>query len=268
MIELDPRASAAGVRLLSHEVLASTNIEALALGRRGERGPLWVVATRQTAGRGRRGRSWISASGNLFATLLLTDPAPPEHWPELAFVAALAIHDTVVEVAPALKPNLAIKWPNDLLLAGEKFAGILIEGEPSAEGRGAVAVGIGVNCASHPTETDFPATDLASAGAAVSPESLFAPLTAKMMGRLAQWNSGEHFSTIRADWLARAAGLGETVRVRVADRDLVGSFESIDETGRLVLVAADGARETIAAGDVVTLQAPGLSSSRAPNGQS
>jgi hypothetical protein len=111
-------------------------------------------------------------------------------------------------------------------------------------------------------------TDLASAGATVSPESLFASLTAKMMGRLAQWNSGEHFSTIRTDWLARAAGLGETMRVRVADKDIVGNFETIDDTGRLVLVAADGARETIAAGDVVTLDAAGLSSSRAPNGQS
>jgi BirA family biotin operon repressor/biotin-[acetyl-CoA-carboxylase] ligase len=268
MIELDPRASAAGVRLLSHEVLPSTNTEALALGRRGERGPLWVVAARQTAGRGRRGRSWISDAGNLFATLLLTDPAPPEHWPEWAFVAALAIHDAIAEVAPAIKPSLAIKWPNDLLLAGAKFAGLLIEGEPAAGGRGAVAVGIGVNCASHPADTDFPATDLASAGAAVSPESLFAPLSAKMIGRLAQWNSGEHFSTIRADWLARAAGLGETMRVRVADKDIVGSFETIDDTGRLVLVAADGARETIAAGDVVTLDAAGLSSSRAPSGQS
>ena len=101
----------------------------LALARQGERGPLWVVADRQTAGRGRRGRTWISEPGNLYASLLLTEAAPPEHWPELSFVAALAVHDAVVEVAPDLKPRLAIKWPNDLLLAGAKFAGILIEGE-------------------------------------------------------------------------------------------------------------------------------------------
>src|SRR5215469_6182751 len=138
-MRLDPRASAAGVRLISHELLPSTNIEALALARNGERGPLWVTAGEQTAGRGRRGRSWVSAAGNLFASLLLTDPAPPEHWPELAFVAALAIHDAVAEVAPAIRPQLAIKWPNDLLLRSAKFAGILAEGE-GAEG-GAVAVG-------------------------------------------------------------------------------------------------------------------------------
>jgi BirA family biotin operon repressor/biotin-[acetyl-CoA-carboxylase] ligase len=69
-MKLDPRATAAGARLTAHDVLGSTNAEALALARCGERGPLWVVARRQTAGRGRRGRAWVSEPGNLFATLL------------------------------------------------------------------------------------------------------------------------------------------------------------------------------------------------------
>src|SRR5215472_11412755 len=119
-MKLEPRATAAGVRLVAHEVLGSTNAEALSLARQGERGPLWVTADRQSAGRGRRGRAWISPPGNLYASLLLTGPAAAEHWPQLSFVAALAIHDAVVEVAD-LKPQLAIKWPNDLLLAGAKF---------------------------------------------------------------------------------------------------------------------------------------------------
>src|SRR5262245_34109780 len=114
-MQLDPRATAAGVRLIAHEVLVSTNAEALALGARGERGPLWVTANRQTGGRGRRGRMWVSEPGNLFASLLLTEIAPSEHWPELAFVAALAIHDAIAEVARQLRPQLFIKWPNDLL---------------------------------------------------------------------------------------------------------------------------------------------------------
>src|SRR5712691_4974593 len=110
MMQLDPRASAAGVRLVSHELLASTNTEALTLARAGERGPLWVTAERQSAGRARRGRTWTSERGNLFASLLLTDPAPAEHWPELSLVAALAVHDAVAEIAMELKPQLAIKW--------------------------------------------------------------------------------------------------------------------------------------------------------------
>jgi BirA family biotin operon repressor/biotin-[acetyl-CoA-carboxylase] ligase len=154
----------------------------------------------------------------------------------------------VVEVAD-LKPQLAIKWPNDLLLAGAKFAGILIEGEGDVN---AVAVGIGVNCASHPADTDFPATDLAAAGAAVSPATLLSALSIKMLGRIAQWNAGEGFSTIRADWLARASGIGEDVRVRLAERELVGRFEALDEAGALVLRLADGSTTTIAAGDVFT----------------
>ena len=248
-MQLDPRASAAGVRLVSHELLTSTNTEALALARAGERGPLWVTASRQSAGRGRRGRTWTSEPGNLFASLLLTDPAPAEHWPELSLVAALAIHDAVAEVAPAIRPQLAIKWPNDLLLGGAKFAGILTEGE----GAQAVAVGIGVNCTSHPSDTGYPATDLAAAGAKVSAASLFSALSVKMVGRLAQWNRGEHFATIRTDWLSRAAGLGEMIGVRLADRELSGRFETLDDAGRLVVALPDGSRQVIAAGDVVEL---------------
>ncbi|MPZ40116.1 MAG: biotin--[acetyl-CoA-carboxylase] ligase [Rhizobiales bacterium] len=257
-MQLDPRASAAGARLIAHEVLVSTNAEALALVAQGQRGPLWVTATRQTGGRGRRGRTWVSEGGNLFASLLLTDAAPPEHWPELAFVAALAIHDAVAEAAPTLRPQLFIKWPNDLLLAGKKFSGILIEGEGGESG--AVVVGIGVNCVSHPDGTGYPATDLAAAGADVTAEALFSILSAKMLGRLAQWNAGEHFSTIRADWLARAAGRGEMIRVRLDEQDLIGRFEDVDETGRLVLSLPDGARKAIAAGDVVELLGPGIGS--------
>ena len=159
MTSLDPRATAVGVRLVVHEVLGSTNVEALKLAREGERGPLWIVAKRQTAGRGRRGRVWISEPGNLFASLLLTTEAPPDHRPQLSLVAALAVHDALVEIADVLKPRLAIKWPNDLLLDGGKFAGILVEAEGGEEG--AVAIGIGVNCVSHPLDADYPANDLA-----------------------------------------------------------------------------------------------------------
>jgi BirA family biotin operon repressor/biotin-[acetyl-CoA-carboxylase] ligase len=198
----------------------------------------------------------VSEPGNLFASLLLTDAAPSEHWPELACVAALAIHDAVAEAAPVLRPQLFIKWPNDLLLAGEKFSGILIEGRSSEDGQGSVVVGIGVNCVSHPSDTDYPATDLAAAGAAVTAEVLFAILSAKMVGRLAQWNGGEHFSTIRADWLARVTGRGATIRIRLADQELVGRFDDVDDIGRLVLVLPDGSRKSVAAGDVVELEGP------------
>ena len=244
-MQLDPTAKAAGSRLITHDTIGSTNAEALRLARDGERGPLWVTAKSQTAGRGRRGRAWVSEPGNLYASLLLTDPAPPERFPELSFVAALALHDAVGGRIPGLANRLVLKWPNDLLIDRNKFAGILVEGEGTT-----VAIGIGVNCVHHPANTEFPATDLATAGVRTSPETLFAPLTAAMMARLAQWNRGMSFAAIRADWLARAAGIGKPIRVKSGDGELAGHFDTIDATGRLVLRLADGTMQTVSAGDV------------------
>jgi BirA family biotin operon repressor/biotin-[acetyl-CoA-carboxylase] ligase len=259
MMQLDPRAFAAGVRLMAHDELDSTNAEGLRLAQQGERGPLWITADRQSAGRGRRGRSWASLAGNLHASLLLTAPGPAENWPQLSFVAALAAHDAVVEAAPDIKPMLGLKWPNDLLLSGAKFGGILIEGEGTEES-GAVVVGFGINCKKHPAKTDFPATDLAAAGPRVTARALFSALSAKMLGRLAQWNTGEGFATVRADWLARAEGVGEELRIRVADRELAGRFEGIDEAGALVLVLEDGSKEIVSAGDVMAFAGKGRDS--------
>src|SRR4051812_28874561 len=106
-MRLHPDATAAGMRLIARDEISSTNSEALALARNGETGPLWITARRQSAGRGRRGRAWISERGNLYATLLLADPALPARAAELSFVAALALHDAVAACAPALAPRLA-----------------------------------------------------------------------------------------------------------------------------------------------------------------
>src|SRR3990172_2877602 len=168
----------AGVRHIAYQTLGSTNAEALALARAGERGPLWITALSQNAGRGRRNSIWVSPSGNLYATLLLTEPSAPELAPQLSFVTALALHDAVAACAPLLEPMLKVKWPNDLLLGQAKLAGILIEGE--SKPKFSVAIGIGVNCAAHPNDTAYPATDLAAAGVLVTPPQLFARLSAAL----------------------------------------------------------------------------------------
>ncbi len=250
-MRLDPIAAAAGVKLIAHETIGSTNTEAMALAHRGERGPLWVTAARQTSGRGRRGNAWVSEPGNLYVTLLLVDVAPPQRAGELSFVAALAVYDAVMALAPTLASRLAVKWPNDLLLDGEKVAGILIE----AEGAAAVA-GIGVNCAHHPAETSFPATDLVAGGVSISPAQLFQSLSKTMLLRLQQWDRSVGFAAIRADWLARATGLGQDIRVRLPGQELAGRFHDLDETGRLLLRLADGRVQTISAGEVFAIAAP------------
>jgi BirA family biotin operon repressor/biotin-[acetyl-CoA-carboxylase] ligase len=234
------------VRVIEYDTVGSTNTEALALARAGEKGPLWVKARCQTAGRGRRGRAWVSEPGNLYASLLLLDPSPPDCAAELSLVAALAVHDAVAALSPHLATQLAVKWPNDVLHAGKKFCGILVEGEGPA-----VSIGIGINCVHHPEQTTHPATDLASAGAPVSAELVFSALSQAMMRRIGQWNRGKGFDAIRAEWLARAAGVGEAIRVRSPDGEVCGRFESIDDRGHLIVRLSDGRSAQIAVGDVL-----------------
>jgi BirA family transcriptional regulator, biotin operon repressor / biotin---[acetyl-CoA-carboxylase] ligase len=248
-MQLHPDAEAAGVRLIAHDTLASTNAEALARARAGESGPLWVTAARQTAGRGRRGNVWVSEPGNLYGSLLLTNAAPPAHLPELCFVGATALLDASRKVAPTLAAKFKLKWPNDLLLDGAKVAGILIEAE-SVGGKTATVVGIGANCAHHPADTAHPATDLAAAGVSVTPDTLFHAVSGTMLMRLAQWDRGAGFSTIRAEWLANAAGLSGDIHVRLADRELSGRFETLDSAGRLILRLPAGNLEAITAGEI------------------
>ena len=259
-MRLDPAAQSAGFRVAAYEILPSTNAEALR--RAGERPddtrPLWITARTQTAGRGRRGNAWQSPPGNLYATLLLHDPAPPRLVPGLSFLAALAVCDAILDRAPGLREKLQLKWPNDVLCAGGKLAGILLEGHSLGERlvmneKLAVAVGIGINCAHHPLETAYPATDLLAAGVNVSVEDVFSALSLSMMRRLAQWRRGEGFAAIRSAWLARACGIGGQMRARLPGRELCGRCEGLDPDGRLLLRLADGSLETIAAGDVFPL---------------
>ena len=249
-MKLDPTASAAGVRLIECDTVGSTNTEALAVARAGERGPLWITARSQTSGRGRRGRAWVSEPGNLYASLLLTDPSPPDRAAELSFVAALAVHDAGASLVVPAAARVALKWPNDLLIDGKKFSGILIEGEGPT-----VVVGIGINCAHHPKDTAFPATDLAAEGVDVTVEGLFMELSAAMVRRIAQWNRSAGFEATRADWLRHAAGVGGPMRVALAQGERSGRFETVDARGRLILRLPDGAIETVTAGDVSAFSA-------------
>lgn len=256
-MRLDPIAVEAGVRLESLATTGSTNAEARLRAQQGDDGPLWITATTQTQGRGRHGRTWISPPGNLYASLLLRDPSPFEAAPQLAFVAGLALRDAVALEAAALAPGLHFKWPNDLLLDGRKCAGILIEGE-ATPGAGAqngfiAVIGIGVNCSSHPSAADgvaFPATHLAAHAATITPEHLFARLSATLWHRLAQWDRSRGFAAILGDWIAHARGIGEPIVVRNGDAEMQGRFVGLDQAGRLLLERSDGGLTKIAAGDV------------------
>jgi BirA family transcriptional regulator, biotin operon repressor / biotin---[acetyl-CoA-carboxylase] ligase len=241
-----------GYRREHYGSLASTNAHALAAARAGAAGGLWVTTDEQTEGRGRRGRAWTNGAGNLAASLILVDPAPRALAPTVSFVAAVALHQAVVDLAgPAAAERLALKWPNDLLLDRAKVAGILIEGEGLASGAFAVVIGIGVNCVSHPEiARGQTAGDLTAHGLPVDAETLFGRLAARMDEELSLWDRGRGFAEVRTAWLARAAGVGEPIRVNLATGALTGRFEALDEDGRLVLLRDDGQRQNVGAGDV------------------
>lgn len=223
-----------------YESIDSTNEEAKRLARAGTRGPLWITAARQTAGRGRRGREWVSDEGNLFASLLMEAPANAA---ELCFAAGLAVAETAEAFAPSGK--IALKWPNDVLLEGRKLAGILLEQEA-----GALAIGIGMNLAQHPENTEFPAISLkAASGIAPTPDMVLPRLASAMTAWYEVWR-GRGFAPIRTAWLGRAAGLGEVIRARLPQSEVTGVFEYLDQDGALLLREAGGALQRITAADV------------------
>ena len=237
-----------GYRKVRYEELDSTNSEARRLAEKGgaEHGPLWISTASQTAGRGRRGRVWDSANGNLAATLLLRPPAPQAVIGQLSFAAALAAAETASHFAP--QAAIAVKWPNDVLADGRKLAGILLESGSDAKGPW-LAIGIGMNLASHPVATEFPATSLAQLGiAAPSSDEALSVLAARFAHWYALWMD-EGFHSLRTAWLARAAQLGAPIRARLPQETREGVFEGIDETGALILNEG-GQKRLIAAGEV------------------
>lgn len=244
-MRLGALAPAEGFRHEHLETVGSTNAEVLA---RGE-DRLWITAGEQMAGRGRRGRTWVSPPGNLYASLLLRQPADPRRSADICFIAALALSDAIFEVAPRAAAALSLKWPNDVLVDGAKTAGILVEGSHDG-GRFSVVTGCGVNVVSHPPDTPYPATHLREHDATVTAADLFMTLSDAFARRLSQWQAGQGFAAIRAAWLARAAGLGRRIVVRLPDGEIDGTFEALDEEGALILRADDGRRRTVAAGEI------------------
>jgi BirA family biotin operon repressor/biotin-[acetyl-CoA-carboxylase] ligase len=244
-MKLGTGAQAAGFRHLHLDSIGSTNVEALA--RRLDR--LWVTAGEQSAGKGRRGRAWTSPRGNLYASLLLVDPADPRRAADLCFVAALAVSDAIYATAPRAAAGLALKWPNDVLIKGAKVAGILVEGSHDC-GRFSAVIGCGVNIASHPDRTPYPAAHLASYDPVLDVATYFGALSEAFARRLAQWKRGDGFAEIRKAWLSRAAGLGRRIVVRLPSGDIDGVFEALDEEGILILLDAAGRRRAVSAGEI------------------
>ena len=242
-------AVAQSCRSLILDSVGSTNREAFALAEAGETGPLWIMARRQTAGRGRGDRRWISMPGNLHASLLQQMPNPGGALPQLAMVAGVATFDAIRHATGSEPAGLRLKWPNDVMIGQAKCAGILIQ-SLSGTHTATVVIGVGIDLAWHPTDLGCAATDLAEHGFQVSPEAVLGSLSEAVHNWLGRWNGGRGFAGVRQAWLDRAGPPGERVTVDTGRERIEGTFADLDAEGALVICDRHGQRRTVTFGDV------------------
>jgi BirA family biotin operon repressor/biotin-[acetyl-CoA-carboxylase] ligase len=255
--KLGPRAASKGYSLVAFDRIGSTNAEAIARAREGERGPVWFVTTEQTAGRGRRQRPWIAPRGNLASSILEVIDVVPAVAATLGFAAGLALEtalrrlrvEAVLRAPDANDLQFSLKWPNDVLAGRQKLAGILLEAEAVTDGL-AVVVGIGTNVVGAPEGTPTPATSLRTLGIDIDAEALFAALSDGWVEFRDIWDNGRGFAEIRRLWLERAAGLGQAVAIKSGEATIEGTFDTVDEKGCMIVRTAAGTRVPITAGDV------------------
>lgn len=224
------------------------------LAQKGDAGHIWITAEEQVQGKARRGRSWISEKGNLYASLLLINSAPPDKLATLPLVVSLALHKAIQHLAPEIAGDLKIKWPNDILLFGQKLSGILLEATTLSDGQSAVVIGCGINCKHFPDNPLYPATSLQAEGLDIAPETLFESLAVSMASQLRIWAQGSGFSIIRKEWLERARGIGEPITVRFPDREIEGTFVDINADGFLMLRGQNQIVQSVSAADIFFAQ--------------
>ena len=250
-------------RLLLFDEIDSTQEEARRRFLAGVGGPLWVLAARQTAGRGRRQRAWQSPPGNLHLSLLFRPEAPLRRWPELSLLASLVAAKSIERLAAQsgrreLREDVALKWPNDVLLRGRKLGGILLETvqAPHEDGqRQALIIGWGINLATAPPaeEVRWPAIALAETGLQPHPGLVFETLRDAFWRWYQVWQA-HGARNVHQAWRKRAFGLGGMIRLRHGDEELRGRFVDIEPTGALVMELPDGTRKMLHAGEVAGVE--------------
>ena len=238
-------------RLVLDEVDSTLNVAREMAGDLAE--PTWILAHRQTAARGRRGRRWAMAPGNFAATLVMRPAELAGQAALRSFVMSLALLEAL-EAEGDQAGAWALKWPNDVLLDERKLAGILLESAGGAPGLVYLAIGVGVNLVEAPPAGALEAGAMApvslhqQAGRAPTPEVFLHSLAVAYARREAQFIA-EGFAPIRQAWLARAARRGTMIRARMMQREVSGIFEDVDAEGNLVL-GTPGGQLSLPAADI------------------
>lgn len=240
--------------LLNYQSLDSTNEEAKRLAHGGGKHGAFIWAHKQTDGRGRRGRGWVSNSGNLFVSSLLSPNCALKILPQLSFVAAVAIHASIVPLLP--DAEFVLKWPNDLLLDNDKLAGLLLESfeiidEETGEQKRWAVIGLGLNIENCPNDTQIPATCLKDAGVELISAKI---VLARFIHNFIEWYElwqNDGFAPIAKYWMKHCAHKGKVIEVVLGDDTHKGMFEGLDDDGNLLLKKDDGKVITISAGEVL-----------------
>ena len=238
--------------VVTYDQLDSTNSEAMRRVAAGERGPLWILAHQQTAGRGRSGRDWASPRGNLAVSLIFRPHCLPANVPQLSLIAGVAAHQALATLWPegAASRRLRLKWPNDVLIDRAKLGGILVE-STSFAGDLVAVIGIGVNIAATPDVLDRAVTSMAEHVAnPPRAEALVALIAERLDACLAQWSKPAGFDALRSQWLDRAGSIGEAMSVNTGAGAVAGTFAGLDTDGALLLCGANDSRLRFTFGDV------------------
>lgn len=242
--------SRVSVPLIELNEVDSTNAEALRRAAAGERGPLWIMARRQSHGRGRSGRVWEDAPGNLMATLLVEPGCPPTALHHLSLLTGVAAVDAVAAVIAPRRSNLRLKWPNDILLDGAKLGGILVESSIFA-GTVRTAIGIGINLARAASVPGRNTASLASVSTPTpSPLDVLSALDTQLTNWCGIWSAGAHFDAVCAAWLQRAGPIGEPITVHAGSGIIAGTFAGLAPDGALLVQDRNGTVTRVTAGDV------------------
>lgn len=208
-----------------------------------------IVASRQTQGRGRRGRQWESPLGNLFMTYITYLNCPLSQAPQLSFVACVSVGEFL---RPLLPPgnSLTYKWPNDLLLNKKKVGGLLLEAIPlSHKPEIAYLVGCGLNLKEHPLEPRYPATSFQEEGIYLNYDEVLKGITSSLAHFIALWQQNG-FAPIQTLWMKGCAHLQEKIRFDIQEKIYEGIFEGLDEEGLLILNNTQGTIK-LAAGEIL-----------------
>lgn len=244
-LKLDPT----DYRHITLGTVTSTSDICFEKAREGAASGLWVLAESQTGGRARRGRAWVSEPGNFYASLLLIDDGKPD-LSVLPLAIAVAIARAIDHILPPNAPRTQVKWPNDILIGGQKICGMLLEVQMLGSGLRACVLGCGVNMAHHPNEALYPTCATSTYGSDAMPNQLLPYVIAEVADILDIWDNGQHISAIRKLWLEKAAGVGQLIEVRLPNRNYSGHFLGLAPNGNLILKRDDGSELHIAAGDV------------------